>query len=82
MSSPSIRHGRPGFIATFALYASNDPDNWGPAVAAGTWDKTPDLKRVHFAETVKVRYLRLVAQEGFDGQPWASIAELDVVPAE
>ncbi len=74
--------GANGFIATFALYASNDPDNWGPAVAAGTWDKTPDLKRVHFAETVKVRYLRLVAQEGFDGQPWASIAELDVVPAE
>jgi hypothetical protein len=35
-----------------------------------------------FRNVQKTRFLRFVALEGFDGQIFASIADLDLIPAE
>jgi hypothetical protein len=74
--------GDNGWISDYEVYTSADPDSWGEPVAKGTFAKSRDKKDVRFATPRSCRYLRFVARKGFDGKVWASMAELDVIPAE
>jgi len=49
-------------------------------VAAGTFKKGRSEKNVLFEKTCEGRFIRFVALSGFDGQMFASIAELDIIP--
>ena len=65
-----------GTIADYQLYLSNDPNVWGSAVQAGTFDTGPRASVVTFPET-RARYVRLVAVREVGGRTHTSIAEVD-----
>jgi hypothetical protein len=67
-----------GMVAQYQFYASTDATNWGPAVASGTFNSDRTRKTVMFTRKT-ARYIRFVALSEINGQPWASIAELDLV---
>ena len=70
-----------GWIAEYKVYVSTDGENFGDAVAAGTFQKGRDKKNITFGKTQKAKFIRFVAVSGFDGQIFASVAELDLIPA-
>lgn len=71
--------GTNGWIQRCEIHLSQDGETWTLAAEAElAQDK--ELKTIPFPERRTARYLKLVALEGFDNQPWASLAELDVVP--
>jgi len=76
------RRGANGWIAQYEVYVGADGKNWGDAVATGTFEQNKALKEVQFGKSVECRFVRLVAVKGFDDQKWASVAEIDVIPAE
>jgi hypothetical protein len=61
------------------IYCSNDPGQWGQAVAKARWRNSGEVQSLKFARPVKARYLRLVATREQRGQAFAAIAELDIV---
>lgn len=69
-----------GIIARYEFYASEDASNWGNPVATGTFDATRTGKTVSFPRR-NAHYVRLVALSEINGGDWASLAELDLVPA-
>jgi beta-galactosidase len=70
-----------GWIAEYKVYLSEDGENWGDVAAAGTFQKGRGKKKIAFAKNQNARFIRFVAVSGFDGQIFASVAELDVIPA-
>ena len=65
-------------VAQYQFYASTDRTSWGTAVARGTFNSDRNEKRVMFTSKV-ARYVRFVAVSEINGQPWASVAELDLI---
>ena len=68
-----------GRIAECEIYCSTEPNSWAAPVAKVNWPNTETLQSVTFPQPVKARYLKLVARSEVNGQPFASIAELDVL---
>ncbi|MBN1125888.1 MAG: discoidin domain-containing protein [Sedimentisphaerales bacterium] len=70
---------RNGWISRYAVYVGNDSVNWSDPLIKGVFitDKSP--KTIRFAEPVVGRFIRFVAIEGIEKQPYASIAELDIL---
>jgi lysophospholipase L1-like esterase len=67
-----------GGIAQYQFYVSMDGVNWGTAVASGTFPNTAAEKEVLF--TAKTgQYIRLQALTEVNGQPWTTVAELNVL---
>jgi len=63
------------------VYVSSDRNNWGGPCAAGTFQKGRSDKNILFEKASTGRFVRLVGLSGFDGQAFASIAELNIIPA-
>lgn len=70
-----------GWISKYQVYVSTDGKNWGSPCATGTFQKGRSDKNVLFEKASTGRFVRFVALSGFDGQPFASIAELNIIPA-
>ena len=70
-----------GWIGRHEVFLSSDGKNWGSAVATGTWYADSTTKYSNF-ETRPARYVRLVALTEAKGQPWTSIAEINVFKAD
>jgi len=70
-----------GRIRQYEFYVSHDGKTWGRPVAKGTFRNTAALQKVTFAKPVTARFIRLVALSEVLGQPYTTVAELDVVPA-
>ena len=67
-----------GMIADFEFYVSDDGSNWGTPVTTGTWTATP-VQQEEFFNMRRGRYVRLVAISEVNGNPWTSLAELNVL---
>lgn len=67
-----------GMIGNYEFYTSTDGTNWGSAVASGTFPASSDENEVNFAP-VFAQYVRLVALSEVNGNPWTSVAELDIM---
>ena len=67
-----------GRIADYKFYVSGDGVNWGTAVAAGRFPNTNAEQTVSFSQ-VPGRYVRLEALSEVNGNPWTSVAELNVL---
>ncbi|HLE00766.1 MAG TPA: discoidin domain-containing protein [Bdellovibrionota bacterium] len=67
-----------GRIAQYEFYVSADGTNWGTAVATGTFANSATEKQVNFA-LKSGRYIRLRALSEVNGNPWAMVAELNVL---
>ncbi len=68
-----------GRIARYEIYACEDGNAWGKPLAVGQWPDSQDRQTVLFAAGVRARYIRLVAISEVHGNPFASVAELDVL---
>ena len=73
---------RNGWIADYAFYVSPDGINWGQPAARGTFEADALEKTVHFPAPVTGRFVKLVALAGHADGPWASLAELNLIPAK
>ena len=80
-----------GWIKDYAFYVSSDGVNWGTAVATGTFNygnlstncpgpgaSVPSALQIAFPPTTG-QYIRLVALDELHGNPWTSMAELNVL---
>lgn len=70
--SPNDRIGR------YEFYVSTDGTNWGSPVATGTFANDATQKTVSFA-SVTGQYVRLRALSEVNGNPWTSMAEINVL---
>jgi hypothetical protein len=68
-----------GRIAECEIYCSSDADHWGAPAATAQWANTDQLQTVTFQTPVKGRFVRLVIKSEVKQNPFAAIAELDVV---
>ncbi len=68
-----------GRIASYRIETSSDGTTWN-TVAEGAFPNSADRKNVAFKQAVTARYLRLVALSEVNGQDFASLAELDILP--
>ena len=68
-----------GWITRYEVYVSSDDENWGQPVASGSFERGRDRKTVAFERAAKGRFVRFVALAGFDGQRFASVAEIGLV---
>jgi hypothetical protein len=74
---------RNGWIKDYAVYASADGKEWGAPVAKGAFKRGAELQTIKFAQPVETKFLKFVAVSASDGkQPFASLAELDLLPAK
>jgi len=70
-----------GWINQYEVYVSADGYNWGKPAATGNFEKNRNKKKVLFDKIIEGRFFRFVVLSGFDGQIFASMAELDIIPA-
>ncbi|MFA6561871.1 MAG: discoidin domain-containing protein [Verrucomicrobiia bacterium] len=68
-----------GRIAEAEIYCSNEPKKWSAPVAIAKWGDTADRQTIRFAKPVTARYLKLVPKSEVRGQPFAAVAELDII---
>lgn len=75
-----------GRIARYEFYVSRDGKDWADPVAEGTFSNDATLKTVMFDDpdavygrTIQARYIKFIALSGFGNDPYASVAELNVI---
>ncbi|HET8601590.1 MAG TPA: beta-N-acetylglucosaminidase domain-containing protein [Segeticoccus sp.] len=66
-----------GRVARYAVYLSDDGQTWGQPVATGSFANDTSEKWVPFAGS-HARYVKFVALQEVNGNPWTSAAELSV----
>ena len=75
-----------GTIADYALYVSNDTENWGDPVVSGKFAATLKLKEAMFDAAISGRYVKLEALSSITGSGQTSVAEFillyQMVPPE
>ena len=67
-----------GWIGQYEFYVSTDGVNWGSPVVAGTFPNDATNKQVSFTSTTG-QYVRLRALSEVNGNPWTSMAELQLL---
>jgi len=70
---------RNGNVKDYEIYFSNKVDDWGAPLVKGRFQKRQDEETVRLSKPVKARYMKFVAISEQQNQPFASVAELDVV---
>lgn len=73
------KDGVNGYIAEFEFFVSSDGIHWGTPVTTGKFSKTDQAQTVIFSNKQKAKFIRFVALKGFNGQKWASMAELELI---
>ncbi|MHB1305845.1 MAG: discoidin domain-containing protein [Limisphaerales bacterium] len=68
-----------GRIAQAEIFASPQSDAWGAPVAEWRGHDTPDRASVRWAQPVTARFLRLVVKAEVKNEPFAALAEVDVI---
>ncbi len=67
-----------GRIANYEFYVSTDSVTWGNPVATGTFANNATVKEINW-EPQAGQYIRLRALTEVNGNPWSSMAEIDVL---
>jgi F5/8 type C domain-containing protein/parallel beta helix pectate lyase-like protein len=70
-----------GMIKDYEFYVSGDSDNWGTAVASGTFANDQTEKQVSFDRKLG-RRVRLVAISEVNDNSWTTMAELNVLAVQ
>ena len=70
-----------GRIAEADLFCRLAPDNWGPPVASVHWTNHEQLETVQFPQPIRARYVRLLVNSEVNGNSFAALAELDILPS-
>ena len=76
----TVRRGNPnGHVKDYEIYFSNDGKRWGQAAAKGSFPSGEIETTVRLPQPVTARYMKFVALSEQASQPFASVAELDVI---
>lgn len=67
-----------GRIKGFELYISSDKTSWGDPVVSDEFGEGAGLKKISFNKT-SGRYVKLKSLSEQNGNPWATVAELDFI---
>lgn len=70
--------GANGRIGQYEIYVSNDPNQWGSAVAEGTFESGASEQEILLTEK-KGQYIKLRALTEQGGQAFTSVAELNLL---
>ncbi len=70
-----------GRIALAEIFASVRAGDWGLPVAELRGRNTSESETVRFNPTVNARFLRVLVKSEVSGQPFAALAELDIITA-
>jgi glucose/arabinose dehydrogenase len=70
-----------GRVAQYEVYVSADGAEWGDPVATGSFVDSHAEQEALFATTTTGRYIRFHALGEVNGNPWTSVAELNVLGA-
>ncbi len=70
-----------GWINKYEVYVSKDGQNWGEPAAMGSFEQNRNKRKVLFDKSTEGRFFRFVALSGIEGQIFASMAELEIIPA-
>jgi hypothetical protein len=68
-----------GRIAEAQIYGALTSPVWGEPLATVHWPNSDAVQEVRFAKSISARYLRVLIQSEVTGQPFASIAELNII---
>jgi hypothetical protein len=68
-----------GWIKGWAVYASADGKAWGQPLAKGEFQQTADPQVARFGQPIETQWLKFEALSGFTDDPFASLAEFDVL---
>jgi len=68
-----------GWISKGAFYISENGEDWDQLIANAEFSYDKKDKEITLKKSVRTRYIRFVALEGFKGQNFASLAELKVI---
>jgi len=68
-----------GWIDKYQVYVSADGQNFGEPAATGSFERNRNKKKILFDKSREGRFFRFVALSGFDGQIFASAAEIDLI---
>jgi hypothetical protein len=71
-----------GRIADCEVRVSAESQFDGPPAASAKWADTDQLQTLLFPEPVQARHLQFLIKSEVNSHPFASLAELDVLPAE
>lgn len=71
-----------GRVKDYQAYFSEDGKTWGQPALSGTFANTDAEQRAKLDKPLTARYLKFVVLSEVHGQPFASIGELDLLPAE
>ena len=66
-----------GTIKNYEVFLSSDGANWGTPVASGIWPTTKDEKTAAFSPQT-AQFVRLVALNEVNGNPWTSASEISI----
>lgn len=72
------QNGQNGWIKDYALYFTEDLQDWGEEDMIGEFENSAAPHKVTFQTPVVGRYFRLIALSEVNGNPWASAAEFEV----
>ena len=68
-----------GWISQYEIQLSDDGKQWRSLVSHGVWKTDRQEKAIPVDPPQPARFVRLVATAGYEGKPFAAVAELDVV---
>ena len=68
-----------GWINKYEVYVSADGQNFSEPAATGNFARNRNKKKIRFDKSREGRFFRFVALSGFDGQIFASAAEIDLI---
>lgn len=71
-----------GRVRDYELYVSDSAESWGEAVAKGRLQNREEPQTIQLSKPATGRFLKFVALSEVQGRAWATVAELEIVPAE
>jgi beta-galactosidase len=71
-----------GHVRDYEVYLSDNAQDWGSAAAKGRFRRNAEEETIRLPQPVKARYLKFVALSEQSGQPFATVAELEVEEAK
>lgn len=70
-----------GRVKEYELYLSQDGKTWGEPAAKGQFNTRAAQQTIEFGKPAEARYLKLVPKSEAAGKDYATVAELDIIPA-
>jgi beta-galactosidase len=71
-----------GRVKDYKIFFSADGKQWGQPALAGSFTNTDAEQQAKLDKPLTARYMKFVVESEVNGRPFASIADLDILPAD